>query len=412
MHELPAGWRLVPLGNAGSWLSGGTPLTDNPRYWSGETPWISAASLNEFHIKESYRRVTTLGARSGTQLVPAGTVVFVVRGMSLKKEFRVGVAQRQIAFGQDCKAIIPFSTIDGTFLALAMKARTNEILRMVDEAGHGTGRLPTDLISRLQIPIPRMEEQQRIVAILQALDQEIHNTQQIITKCSLTYTGLLADLLSRVSGDPRPLIDFLSEVPQNGFSPKEVHTWTGMQALGLGCLTSHGFEPSQLKNVPRHDIRNRAALLTDGDLLISRANTRDQVGLVGRYRDIGAPCIYPDLMMRLKPKTNCRADFLEAVLRGPYIRRQIKVNAQGTSESMVKISGTSLAQLRVVIPSLPEQERVVRVLDRGKAQIQAYQKKRSKLSILKQGLMDDLLTGRVRAPVGDGHDLMCRERGT
>ena len=59
--------------------------------------------------------------------------------MSLKNEFRIGIARRQVAFGQDCKAIIPTSGIDGTFLALAMKARSREILGMVDESGHGTG---------------------------------------------------------------------------------------------------------------------------------------------------------------------------------------------------------------------------------------------------------------------------------
>ena len=68
--------------------------------------------------------------------------------MSLKTEFRVGVTERQVAFGQDCKAIIPAPGIDGKFLALALKARSRQILAMVDEAGHGTGRLPTDLISR------------------------------------------------------------------------------------------------------------------------------------------------------------------------------------------------------------------------------------------------------------------------
>ncbi len=66
--------------------------------------------------------------------------------------------------------------------------------------------------------------------------------------------------------------------------------------LGLGCLTLSGFQPIQLKNAPKNDANLQRAWLKDGDLLISRSNTRDLVALVGIYREIGIPCIYSDLM--------------------------------------------------------------------------------------------------------------------
>ena len=170
MSDRPAGWRYVPLKDAGTWLSGGTPYTDEPRYWNGDIPWISAASLKDFRINRSDRCVTEAGANAGTRLVPPGTVLFVVRGMSLKKEFRVGVTEREVAFGQDCKAILPRTGIDGKFLAFALKARSRQILGMVDEAGHGTGRLPTDLIFKLPLYVPPQDEQRRIVEILDTAD--------------------------------------------------------------------------------------------------------------------------------------------------------------------------------------------------------------------------------------------------
>src|SRR5580698_654005 len=98
MGDVPAGWRSMRLKDTGTWLSGGTPSTDDPRYWDGDIPWISAASLKDFRISRSDRCVTRLGALSGTCLVPQGTVLFVVRGMSLKTEFRVGVTERQVTF--------------------------------------------------------------------------------------------------------------------------------------------------------------------------------------------------------------------------------------------------------------------------------------------------------------------------
>lgn len=195
MRELPEGWKPIRLRDTGVWLSGGTPSTDEPRFWDGDIPWISAASMKDFYIHDSDRKLTKSGSSAGTRMVGRDSVIFVVRGMSLKKEFRVGVAQRELAFGQDCKAIIPRQGIDGTFLARALKVRTGEILSMVDEAGHGTGRLPTDMISRLEIGIPPMSEQRRIAEILGALESQISTASLVIDKLRVMHRGVIHDTL-------------------------------------------------------------------------------------------------------------------------------------------------------------------------------------------------------------------------
>jgi len=135
-------------------MSGGTPTTSEPSYWDGDIPWISAASLKSPWLDDSERTITQLGAENGTRLVPAGTIIFVVRGMSLTSEFRVGLTQREVAFGQDCKALVPHPGIDPVVLLLALRSRTQEILGLVDTAGHGTGRLGTDRIAKLRVRLP------------------------------------------------------------------------------------------------------------------------------------------------------------------------------------------------------------------------------------------------------------------
>ncbi|KAA0917841.1 hypothetical protein FGF04_37960 [Streptomyces apricus] len=148
------GWHSVPLARTARWLSGGTPKTSEPSYWDGEIPWISAASLKSPWIDDSDRKITPLGAENGTRLVPTGSILFIVRGMSLTSEFRVGITQREVAFGQDCKALIPHAGIDAATLFLAIKTSTPEILGFVDLAGHGTGRLATDRIAELSVRLP------------------------------------------------------------------------------------------------------------------------------------------------------------------------------------------------------------------------------------------------------------------
>lgn len=166
-------WSIRSLGECALWLSGGTPRKSRPEYWGGSIPWISAKSLNSFFIEDSEDRVTALGVENGTRLVPKDTVLFIVRGMSLKTEFRMGITIRPVTFNQDLKALVAQEGVDSKFLAYAIKSMTPTILGLVDEAGHGTGRLATDLLQALQVPLPPIDEQRRIAAVLGALDDKI-----------------------------------------------------------------------------------------------------------------------------------------------------------------------------------------------------------------------------------------------
>lgn len=166
-------WPMRPLKDCAVWYSGGTPNKGTSSYWGGSIPWISAKSLTSFFVADSEERVTEEGARNGTRLVPADTILFIVRGMSLKTEFRIGITTRPVTFNQDLKALVAVDDVLPAYLAYAIRARANDILQLVGEAGHGTGVLPTDRIQALEIPIPSVEEQQAVTRVVGALDDKI-----------------------------------------------------------------------------------------------------------------------------------------------------------------------------------------------------------------------------------------------
>ena len=171
---------IEPLSDCATWYSGGTPKTSVDEYWGGPIPWITSGSLTQFRLRDSERRLTELGLNNGSRLVPAGSTLFVVRGMSLNSEFRVGIAQRDLAFGQDCKALVAREGILPEYLAYSVAGRSREVLSMVDQAAHGTGRLPTDLIGSLGIRVVSLEEQEQVVGILSAFDDLIENNRRRI----------------------------------------------------------------------------------------------------------------------------------------------------------------------------------------------------------------------------------------
>jgi len=187
-----------------------------------------------------------------------------------------------------------------------------------------------------------------------------------------------------------PLSDYMAAKPKNGFSAREVDHHTGTTVLGLGCLTPDGFKPIHLKQV-FPSARTNSALLDDGDLLISRSNTRELVGLVGVYKDTGSPTTYPDLMMRLTPGGRTSARFLEVLLRSDRIRRQIQAKATGTSGSMVKISSSIVQRLEVQVPPELEQARITELLDVLDEAIRETEAIIAKLKATKQGLLHSLL---------------------
>jgi type I restriction enzyme S subunit len=343
--------------------------------------------------------------------------------MSLKTEFRVGVTERQVAFGQDCKAIIPAPGVDAKFLALALKARSRNILAMVDEAGHGTGRLPTDLIAKLKIDIPDLSEQRQITKILDSADDQIRLSMDSIAKQKELriaairqlaanglecFHGLEASELRRVSERSVgswslvPLGSLLTGIDA-GHSPDLEDTPAGPGQWGVlkvSAVGEGGLRPEENKVVHYEGLHDPAICAHSGDLLVTRANTSQLVGRSCIVGDIPAGLMLSDKILRLRvagQPTSTR--YVHIVFGLAEVRRQIESVATGTSNSMKNISQSSVRQLIVPIGSREDINRIVEIDKLHEERITALRDEAEALRSLKHGLMDDLLTGRVRVAV-------------
>lgn len=426
MSRFPSDWRTIRMKEAATWLSGGTPSTSNPQYWGGSIPWISAASLKEFRVIDSERRVTSLGAAHGTRLIPEGTTIFVVRGMSLKTEFRVGITVREVAFGQDCKALIPASGIYPSFLAFAVAGQASAILKMVDEAGHGTGRLPTDQILDLPIGIPPMSEQKGIVSILEMADESIQSAERLIAKLEQAKHGIVDDLLTRginESGQvrdpvrhpdqfvptcigllpkawpqvsigqilvpPESLIQtgpFGSQLHANEYASEgtPVVMPQDIDPNGISTFRIARINPTKAAQLNRHRMQvGDIVLARRGDLSKCAAITSGQAGWL-----CGTGCLL------LRPPARLSSSWLAAMYRHPICQSQIAATAVGTT--MVNLNTKLVSGLQIPLPSSQEQQSISDVIAAEEAKVIQAKGEIEKLHLLKQGLMDDLLMGRVR----------------
>jgi type I restriction enzyme S subunit len=213
-----------------------------------------------------------------------------------------------------------------------------------------------------EFTLPPLEEQRRLVTPLHDMRRLLEGTRELVEQAhSLRRSWLRAEAeqLMKATSQTVPLGELLEGSPNSGCSAPERDIETGYWVLGLSSLSDSGYVPSEYKAVDRTQAM-LAARLQDGDLLITRSNTRERVGFVGRFLDDGREVSFPDTMMRLRPKlTRVLAEWLELILQSSPIRGAIQATAAGTSASMKKINRQNLLAVRVPHVSLPAQQRQV-----------------------------------------------------
>lgn len=194
--RIPKGWKRTPLKSAGEWRSGGTPSKENPRFWGGTIPWVSAKDLKSFVLVDSQDHITEEAAGAGARLVPAGSLMILVRGMTLARSLPVGLTAVPMAFNQDVRAIVTYPSVSAKYLGHWLTAHEGRILRLTTETTHGTKRFDIADLHALQLPLPERPEQERIAETIEVYDARISAEEAYRDKLALQRRGMLQSFLT------------------------------------------------------------------------------------------------------------------------------------------------------------------------------------------------------------------------
>ena len=168
--------------------------------------------------------------------------------------------------------------------------------------------------------------------------------------------------------------------------------------LKTSAVSGGRFLPEECKRITPADVPRARLSPLANTILISRMNTPDLVGEVA-YVPADHPWLFlPDRlwMTRFKPGACIDARWLAYVLSSAPYQQQIKAAATGTSGSMKNISKDSLLGVPVLFPEHEEQTAIATLLSDLDAELAALEARRDKTRALKQGMMQELLTGRTR----------------
>ena len=428
---------MIKIDNTPSWtvyelnelvnriIGGGTPSRNNPSFWNGIIPWASVKDFNDdfTYIDKTIEYITERGLTSSSSNLIEKDILILCTRMAVG---RIGISKIPIAINQDLKALYLNNKVNARYLGLLVNhSRAKLESKSIGSTVKGISLIDLHSIKFL---LPSLIEQKAIAEILDTIDNAIHATEKLIKKLKAMKKGLLHDLLTcglDVNGNLRDPIAHPEQFKDSelGRIPKEwevfkireiaVHIGSGITPRG----GSNVYKKSGILFIRSQNVTFEGLKLDDVayiDNKIHKHMRRSEIytfdvliNITGA--SIGRCCYVPEnfpqanvnqhvCAIRLKKITKSDAYFLSSVLASNIGQHQIDIlNAGGNRE------GLNYEQLGNFLIPLPQNthERFVisQLLSIHEKHIQQQQSYFEKLKLLKKGLMNDLLTGRVRVKV-------------
>jgi type I restriction enzyme S subunit len=280
------------------------------------------------------------------------------------------------------------------------------------------------------IPAPLPDDQRRVAAVLDTVDEAIANTEAVIAKLRQLRAGLLYDLLTcglDAHGQLRDPIahpeqfqdSLLGRIPREWDVMELRECYAAPSRNGLyKRASSYGFGPRMVHmpqmfkgvfvdvddavrvDVDPPELQNYA--LQEGDILFARRSLNlEGAGLCSMIGQLREPITFESSIVRVRTKLNVIVPrFAVEFLRSPsgYRLRRRFIRQVAVSG----VSSDDIAHFLVPCPKLPEQQNILCLLDAQDSAIRFVTEEAAKLAQLKSGLMADLLIGRVRVPETGG----------
>jgi type I restriction enzyme S subunit len=292
--------------------------------------------------------------------------------------------------------------------------------------GTGIPHVDRELLEGIKVFRPEAQCQQKIGTVLDTLDTAIHETEAIIAKLKAVKHGLLPDLLTRgidANGELRPP---QAEAP-HFYKPSPLgwipHEWdcvrlseklavfggkrlpvghsyadhsTAFKYLRVTDFFERDYSLDDLENLHERTFRALDRYeIRSGQLFISIAGSLGYVGVHQAERDVAIRTILTENAARLVPLCALEPEFVAAYMNSNMVQAQVTAE-KGTGGGVPKLALFRIEQFRLAWPGQDEQVLIAEHLRGISERISDEAALLRKLRLEKVGLMDELLTGRVR----------------
>ncbi|MDH5690936.1 MAG: restriction endonuclease subunit S, partial [Candidatus Bathyarchaeota archaeon] len=185
-----------------------------------------------------------------------------------------------------------------------------------------------------------------------------------------------------------------------GTSVKANTNGQGLPVLGIPNILGGKIDDTNLRYVDLPESERRSLTLEDGDILLVRTNANpDYIGRCALFGNMNGAWLYASYLIRIRPdRKKALPVYLVKFLQSEKARKQFLSIAR-TSAGNYNINSQGVRRVTISLPSLPEQQKIAEIISVVNKKLEFEMKEKVKLERIKRGLMDLLLTGKVRVKV-------------
>jgi type I restriction enzyme, S subunit len=404
--KIPNTWDLKRIGDLGEIVTGSTPNTNVDEYWNGDIPFVSPTDMKGTrYIKNTERTVTYKGAQVG-RIIPKNSVMVTC----IASIGKLAISSQECITNQQINTIIPYKDYNHEFLYYAI---SNQIPYLQTLAG--TTAVPIinkKTFSNVSIPVPPINEQRKIAAILSSVDEAIEKTEAIIEQTEKVKKGLMQQLLTKGIGHTKFKKTEIGEIPEE-WEVRSIDEIAFVNPEALSNKTDNNYEfeyidissiekPGKIGKTARYkfkDAPSRARrLVRTGDTIVSTVRPYLKgFAFIDKEHD-GRVCSTGFAVLR--PKASIDPLFLfQSILLNNFVEF---LKSRMTGSNYPAVTASDIKEYKFGVPTdINEQKEIAKILSIYDRKLGVEEATLIQLTNLKKSLMQSLLTGKVRVKVDD-----------
>ena len=397
LGEIPEEWKIVNLEEVINEFI--VPMRDKPKVFDGDIPWCRIEDIEGNYLngnKESRFVSEKTIKEMNLKVFPQGTLI-----ASCSATLGVyAINTTPLITNQTFIGLVPSEKINVNYLLYYMNTTTDRLKNIA--SGTTIPYISRQKFEKFKIVLPNIEEQEKIASILSTVDEQIDNIDALIEKNKELKKGLMQTLLTKGIGHTKFKKTEIGEIPEEW----EVRILGDIVEFSQGIQVSleeqyeeykYGYErflriidytqKSKEYRYIKHP--GERYLVKNNDVVMVRYGAT--AGFVGT----GLEGAIANNIFKITPNREVLLkEFLYVYLNQDNIFKSLNM-ATGAS-AMPAINFGIVSKLNIILPSIYEQKKITSILFEVDKKLEEYENKKQKLEELKKGLMQQLLTGKIR----------------